>query len=317
MGRLLDGEWITADLGTDAQGRFVRRATTFRGKISADGSSGFPAVAGRYHLYISNACGWSHRCLIIRRLKGLEDAISVSFVQPFMGMENGWTLAEGADAVNGKTKLWEVYVAAQSDYTGRASVPVLWDKETKTIVSNESLDIAKALDREFDSIAGNPSLHLFPDELQVDVDKMVAANYDPVNNGVYKCGFAGNQEAHEEASRALFKRLDELEELLGKQRYLLGQRLTVADWYLFTTLYRFDAVYYCHFKCNLKRIVDYPNLWGFTRELYQIPGVAETCNMDEIKQHYYTSHESIHPRRYVPIGPEIDFDQPHGRDRFG
>ena len=314
MGQLIDGAWSTADLGPDAKGRYVRRAARFRDTITADGSSGFPAQAGRYHLYVSYACGWSHRTLIFRRLKGLENAVSVSVVDPFMG-EEGWTLADGADPIHGKSRLYEVYLEARADYTGRASVPVLWDRETATIVSNESLDIAKGFDREFDAI-GDSSVSFFVEDMAEDIDAMIQANYETVNNGVYKAGFAGSQEAHVEASRALFARLDELEQLLSKQRYLLGDRLTAADWYLFPTLYRFDAVYYVHFKCNLRRIVDYPNLWDYTRELYQVPGVAETCRMDHCKEHYYTSHESIHPRRYVPIGPQLDFERPHGRDRF-
>lgn len=315
MGRLIDGEWSNADLGPDARGRYVRRAAKFRGTVTADGSSGFGAEAGRYHLYVSWACGWSHRTLIFRALKGLEDAVTASYTDPFMG-EHGWTLPEGADPIAGKRLLYEVYTSAKSDYTGRASVPVLWDRRTATIVSNESIDIARSFDREFDGV-GASGPRFFPPGRDEEIDAMIQANYGPVNNGVYRAGFAANQEAHVEATRDLFRRLDELEALLARQRYLLGNEITAADWYLFPTLYRFDTIYYVHFKCCLRRVADYPNLWGYLRDLYQYPGVAATCRMDECKQHYYTSHESVHPRRYVPEGPEIDFDAPHDRDRFG
>ena len=312
MGRLIDGKWVTEDLGTDARGHFVRRATKYRARPTADGSSGFVAEPGRYHLYISHACGWCHRTMIFRRLKGLESAITVSRVQPRM-LEEGWEFADGGDPVLGKRRLYEVYLAKDADYTGRASVPVLWDRETNAIVTNESADICTAFDREFDAHARNPELRLFPEDLREQIDEMIAANYEPINNGVYKAGFAGSQRAHEEAATALFRRLDELETLLGERRYLCGDRITAADWFLFPTLFRFDAVYYVHFKCNLRRIVDYPNLWGYTRELYQWPGVRDVCNLDEAKTHYYSSHESLHPRRYIPIGPDLDFDAPHDR----
>jgi putative glutathione S-transferase len=311
MGRLIDGSWSIEDLGTDAKGNYVRRATKFRSLVTADGASGYPAEAGRYHLYVSLACGWSHRTLLFRALKGLEDVVSVSHMQPFMGDE-GWLLEPGGDPIHNARALYEIYTKAKPDYTGRASVPALWDKQAGTIVSNESLDIARSFDREFGAL-GNDSAPLFVDGRLEEIDAMIAANYGPINNGVYKAGFAGSQEAHEVASRAIFTRFDELEAILSKQRYLLGDTVTAADWYLFPTLYRFDACYYVHFKCNLRQLRDYPNLWGYTRDLYQTPGVAETCDLEHAKRHYYTSHESIHPRRYIPIGPEIDFDEPHGR----
>lgn len=311
----MDGQWSNTDLGADARGRYVRRAAQFRASVSAEGSTPFPAVSGRYHLYVSYACGWSHRTLIFRALKGLEDHISVTVADPFMG-EHGWTLHEDSGPVAGIDKLYELYTRMQPDYTGRASVPVLWDKETGTIVTNESKDIVRSFDHAFDGL-GATGPRLFPEDRLEAIEAMIAANYGPINNGVYRAGFAGSQDAHVEASRELFARLDALESLLADQRYLLGSEITAADWYLFPTLYRFDAVYYTHFKCNLRQIRDYPNLWGYTRDLYQQPGVAATCRMDHVKEHYYTSHESIHPRRYIPIGPDIDFDTPHGREDVG
>ncbi len=315
MGRLIDGQWSNEDLGTDAKGRFVRRASRFRGTVTADGASGFAAEPGRYHLFISYACGWSHRTILFRQLKGLTDVVSMSAVEPTMG-EHGWAFGEGGDPVLGKRYLHEVYTAAKPDYTGRVTVPTLWDRKTGTIVSNESTDIARAFDREFDAF-GDAGVRMFPEALEAEIAAMIEANYGPVNNGVYRAGFAGSQPAHEEAARELFERLDALERHLGEHRYLCGDRITAADWFLFPTLFRFDAVYHTHFKCNLRRLVDYPNLWGYTRELYQVPGVKDASDLDECKAHYYTSHESVHPRRYIPIGPELDFERPHGREGVG
>ncbi len=312
MGRLIEGKWRTGDLGPDAQGNFVRRATSFRKRIAADKLAEFPAEADRYHLYVSAACGWSHRTLILRALKGLEDVVSVSFMQDHMG-EEGWLFADGKDLLGDRQKLYQLYVAAQCDYTGRVSVPVLWDKLSCSIVSNESTDITASFDRafaEFDN--GSPTL--YPEAQAEAIEKMVEQNYHPVNNGVYRCGFAGSQGAYDEAATQLFERLDQLEELLQRNRYLLGDTITGADWSLFPTLYRFDAVYYIHFKCSRRQLRDYPKLWAYTRELYQQPGVASTCDMDSIRAHYYTSHDSIHPRGIIPIAPDIDFDEPHGRD---
>lgn len=311
----MDGRWVSEDLGTDEKGRYVRRAAKFRGRVTADGSSGFPAESGRYHLYLAHACGWSHRTLIFLALKGLEDVVSVSFVEPFMG-ERGWTFAADGtgDPVLGKRYLYEVYTAHESDYTGRASVPVLWDRETGRIVTNESSDIARDLDRAFDGVGARPRRY-FPDGTDGtdEIDAMIAANYESVNNGVYRCGFAGTQAAYDEAITALFARLEQLETLLSGQRYLLGDRLTGADLFLFPTLWRFDSIYYIHFKCCVKQLREFPNLWAYTRELYQLPGIAATCDMDKTRAHYFASHESVHPRRYVPPGPVIDFSQPHGR----
>ncbi len=302
MGRLIDGVWTTQDLGADAQGRYVRRAAKFRARV---GDERFPPEAGRYRLYVAHACGWSHRALILRALAGLEDAVPITYVRPFMG-EDGWTLTDG-------TPLWKaVYLAAQPDYTGRASVPVLFDEREGVIVTNESRDVIASLEAPMRGLAAR-AVDWFPEGKREAIEAMIDANYGPVNDGVYRCGFAASQAAHEEAAWALFRRLDALEAILSRQRYLLGDTITAADWFLFPTLYRFDAVYYVHFKCNLRPLTSYPSLWGYTRELYQWPGVRETCRMDEIKAHYYTSHESIHPRRYVPIGPILDFDAPHGR----
>lgn len=312
MGRVIDGEWVTHDLGADEKGRFIRRAAKFRDRVRADGSGPFPAQAGRYHLYVAHACGWSHRTTLFHALKGLDDAVPVHHVEPFMG-EEGWTFAGDGDPLYGKRRLHELYTLAQADYTGRASVPVLWDAETRRVVSNESRDIIEMFDREFDAFARHPDRTYFPADALECIDAMIRANYQPVNNGVYRAGFAASQEAHEEAARDIFARLDELEQHLASHRYLMGDAITAADWCLWHTLYRFDTVYYTHFKANLRHLWEYPNLWGYTLELYQHPGVAQTCDMEATKAHYFTSHESIHPRRYVPIGPEIDWEAPHGR----
>ena len=310
MGRMLDGQWITHDLGPDANGRYVRRAAQFRAVISPGGE--FPPEAGRYHLFFSYACGWSHRVLLARALKGLEPMISATVCEPFMG-EQGWTLNGLGSPVPDATTLWQVYKASQRDYTGRASVPVLWDKQTGGIVTNESMDLLTCLDTAFDQVGAN-RFRLFPADRDAEVRAMIAANYAPVSNGVYRAGFASSQQAHTEAVTGLFERLDHLEELLSRQRYLLDtDQPTAADVALFPTLFRFDTVYYTHFKCNLRHVYEYPNLWAYTRDMYQTPGVADTCNLEQTKRHYYTSHESIHPRRTIPLGPVLDFDQPHGR----
>lgn len=308
MGRLIDGQWVTRDLNNDERGRFVRKAAAFRGLI---GEPHHRAARGRYVLYASYACGWTHRTLIFRALKGLADVVPIIEVQPFMG-DHGWTFASGADWVNGAKHLYQVYQKAKPDYTGRATSPVLWDTETRSIVSNESADIIRSFDSCFSTWSANDTSY-FPPGMDARIDEMMRANYDTVNNGVYRAGFAGSQEAHEEAVRDVFQRLSELELLLGTQRYLLGRQLTAADWCLFPTLFRFDAVYHLHFKCNLKRLVDFPNLWNYTRELYQHRTVRETCRLEDVKLHYYTSHESINPRRIIPLGPFLDFDEPHTR----
>ncbi len=313
MGIMIDGVWSQEDFARrNRDGRYHRAATQFLDRITADGSSGFPAEAGRYQLYIAHACPWAHRTLIFRALKGLEDVISVSFVEPLM-LDNGWEFPAGGDPLTGARAMHEIYAKARPDYSGRCSVPVLWDKQRETIVCNESSEIIRMLNTEFDALATRQVPDLYPADLRDEIDAINALVYDNINNGVYKTGFATKQESYEEAFDALFAALDEVEARLGRQRYLCGDRITEADWRLFTTLVRFDAVYVGHFKCNLRRIEDYPNLSGYLRELYQVPGVAETVDMDHIKGHYYRSHTSINPTQVVPVGPAVDFDAPHGR----
>ncbi len=319
MGLLIDGVWHDRWYDTgETGGRFVRSESHFRDRVTADGSTGFPAAPGRYHLYVSLACPWAHRTLIFRKLKQLERVISLSVVDWLMG-EQGWAFSEREgcipDMVNGARYLHEIYAKAKPGYTGRVTVPVLWDKETGTIVNNESAEIIRMLNSEFDEW-GDPGINLFPAAHRREIDTVNAFVYDRVNNGVYKAGFATTQEAYEEAFDALFTALDGIETRLGRQRYLVGNRLTEADWRLFTTLVRFDPVYVGHFKCNRQRLVDYPNLWSYARELYQVPGVAETVNMRHIKGHYYQSHRTINPTGIVPKGPDIDLALPHDRARL-
>ncbi|QZZ21471.1 glutathione S-transferase family protein [Leptothermofonsia sichuanensis E412] len=318
LGMLVNGKWTTEWNEQDPEGRFNRTPTRFRDRITADGSSGFKAEAGRYHLYVSLACPWAHRTLIMRRLKGLETAIGVSIVDPVLS-DRGWFFSEapGAipDSVNGTQYLQEIYLKAKSDYTGRVTVPVLWDNQTKTIVNNESREIIRMFDTEFNGIAKN-DIDLYPKPLQAQVEATIEAIYTPINNGVYRSGFATSQAAYEEAVTELFQNLDYWEEVLGKQRYLCGDQLTEADICMFTTLFRFDSVYHGHFKCNLRRIADYPNLWNYLKDIYQFPGIQETCDLDHIKRHYYMSQTAINPNQIVPIGPIIDFEAAHDRDRF-
>ena len=325
MGRLVDGEWRDEWYDTTSTGgSFERKASSFRDFVTADGSpgpdgcKGYPAEAGRYHLYVSLACPWAHRTLIVRALKRLEAAISVSVVDWLMG-EEGWVFSERAgatlDTVNHKQRLYEVYLAADPRYTGRVTVPVLWDKQTGTIVSNESADIVRMLNRAFDAF-GDAALDLSPQALLPEIDAVNARVYETVNNGVYKCGFATTQEAYEEPFQALFETLDWLEERLSRRRWLVGGRLTEADIRLFTTLIRFDAVYHGHFKCNARRIADYPNLFGMMLELYQISEVAGTVNFQHIKGHYYGSHKTINPTGIVPLGPDQDLSMSHDRGRL-
>jgi putative glutathione S-transferase len=312
---MVEGEWKTERQWQNTDGRFVRSATSFRDWIADDGSSGFPAETGRYHLYVAWACPWAHRTAIMRKLKGLEEVIGLSAVGSFMG-EDGWAFHDETgvipDAVNGAYYLREVYAKADPDYTGRVTTPVLFDKETGIIVNNESREIIRMLDTEFGEFAADADF--CPADLREEIDATIDAIYEPINNGVYRSGFATTQEAYEEAVTELFDALDLWEEVLGTRRYLCGDRITEADWCLFPTLVRFDAVYHGHFKCNLRRIVDYPNLWGYLRDLYGQPGVAETVSMDHIKKHYYRSHESVNPTRIVPKGPILDFTEPHDRD---
>ena len=319
MGKLVDGVWRDEWYDTKKSGgRFKRSDSAFRDWVTADGSSGFAAAPGRYHLYVSLACPWAHRTLIFRKLKRLEAVVSVDVVHWHMA-ENGWSFGneDGDDAVTGdrvlgKDFLHQVYTTARPDYTGRVTVPVLWDKERNTIVSNESAEIIRMLNGAFD-VWGDAGLDLYPEALRAEIDAVNEPIYHRVNNGVYKAGFATSQAAYDQAFAELFETLDELEARLGRQRYLAGAAITEADWRLFTTLLRFDAVYHGHFKCNRRRLVDYPALWAYTRELYQVPGVAETVNLHHIKQHYYASHRGVNPTGIVPRGPEIDFTTPHGR----
>ena len=323
MGLLVDGEWRDQWYDTKSTGgRFRRAEAGFRNWVTPDGAAGpsgeggFAAESGRYHLYVSLACPWAHRALIFRALKGLEPHVGVSVVHPLM-LDKGWTLADeypGAtgDPVLGKSLLHQVYTAARPDMTGRVTVPVLWDKSRETIVSNESSEIIRMFNAAFNGVTGNTDDY-YPGALREEIDTVNARVYETVNNGVYRSGFATTQEAYDEAVKQLFESLDWLEARLSARRYLVGERITEADWRLFTTLVRFDPVYVGHFKCNIRRLVDYPALWDYTRELYQHPGVAETVDMDHIRYHYHASHETINPHRIVPRGPVIDFDQPHTR----
>lgn len=325
MGMLVEGKWQDTWYETKKSGgKFERRDAGFRSWITPDGEAGptgeggYKAETGRYHLYLSHACPWANRTAIFRNLKALQDAIDISVVHHFMG-ENGWTfdLEEGAtgDRENGFEFMRDVYTAAKPDYTGRVTVPVLWDKETKSIVSNESSEIIRMFNTAFIGVTGN-DLDFYPEPLRARIDEINQRVYHSLNNGVYKCGFATTQEAYEEAFMPLFETMDWLEEILSENRYLAGSAITEADWRLFTTLVRFDPVYVGHFKCNRNRLRDFPNLWNYTLELYQWPGVAETVNLRHIKGHYYTSHESVNPTRVVPVGPAIDYTAPHDRDRL-
>jgi len=323
MGRLIDGEWNSEWYDTKSTGGAFKRDTSrFRNWVTADGApgpsgeGGFKAESGRYHLYVSYACPWAHRTLIFRALKGLEAHIGVSAVHPDM-LKEGWEFGtdfEGAtgDTLFGADYLREIYTRADPKISGRVTVPVLWDKERGTIVSNESAEIIRMLNSAFDAVTGNTDDY-WPEALRDKIEPINARIYDTVNNGVYKAGFATSQRAYDEAVHPLFDSLDWLEAHLTDNRYLAGDQLTEADWRLFTTLVRFDNVYHLHFKCNRRRLVDYPHLWAYTRALYQVPGVAETVRMDHIVRHYHYSHDSINPNRIIPINPVLDFLAPHGR----
>ncbi|WP_018691761.1 glutathione S-transferase family protein [Algicola sagamiensis] len=323
MGLLIDGKWHTDWYDTKSTGgKFERKASSFRNWVTKDGqacrsgSDGFQAEPNRYHLYVSLACPWAHRAIIYRKLKGLEKMISMSVVNAFMG-KDGWHFAPGPgvvpDTINQVDYLHQIYTKAQPDYTGRVTVPVLWDKKTKTIVNNESSEIIRMLNSAFDDVGAIPG-DFSPPEL---IDKIESLNdfiYPNINNGVYRAGFATEQQAYDEAVNDVFHALDKLENILSTQRFLTGNKATEADWRLFTTLVRFDPVYVGHFKCNRKRLIDYPNLWGYVRDLYQHPGIAETVDFEYIKAHYYMSHELINPTRIVPTGPILDFHAPHDRE---
>lgn len=309
-GRFIDGQWITEkNWEKAADGSFKRQVSVFRNWTAPDGV--FPVEAGRYHLYISHACPWAHRTLIVRALLGLEDVISVSAVHPLM-TDDGWHFdAEDAeypcrDHLYGEPFLRNIYLRANSQYTGRVTVPILWDKQTETIVNNESRDIIQMLATDFAAL-GTRQADLYPEALRAEIDAAMDHIYQPINNGVYRCGFAGNQAAYDQALMELFEALDHWESVLSRQRFMTGEALTLADIALFTTLVRFDAVYYVHFKTNIQRIVDYPGLWRFVRAVHQWPQIAGTCHMDQIKEHYYRSHLQLNPRGIVPGGPVLDF----------
>ena len=317
MGQLVDGVWQTSWYDTKKTGgRFERSKTSFRSWITPDGSAGpsgtggFKAEAGRYHLYVSLACPWAHRTLIFRKLKELEGLIDISIVSPKMPDETGWSFRtdEGStgDRLLGKDTLWRVYTQAGSDYSGRVTVPVLWDKQTGTIVNNESAEIIRMFNSAFDGLTGNTDDY-YPEALRPRIDAINARVYDDINNGVYKAGFATTQEAYSEAVGKLFDALDWVEGLLGETPYLTGDGITEADWRLFTTLVRFDAVYVGHFKCNIRRIADYKNISHYLKALYEVPGIKETVRLDHIKTHYYWSHTTINPTRIVPVGPDLEF----------
>ena len=316
MGKLVDGRWYDRDaLPSNERGEFVLADSAFRDWVRRDGSTRFGVEPGRYHLYVAHACPWAHRTLIARALLGLEPAISISIVHPLM-LDDGWVFRDEPglipDPVFGARALWEIYVRADPHASCKATVPVLWDRQLNTIVNNESREILRMLSTEFRALSRTPH-ELCPEPLRAHIDETLDAIYAPINNGVYRCGFARSQAAYEHAARQLFGALDHWESLLSRQRFCAGDVLTEVDICLFTTLFRFDLVYVTHFKCNLRRLVDYPNLLGFVRDVYQTPGVAATCDIARIKQHYYGSHGFLNPQRIIPLGFEVDFDAPHGR----
>jgi glutathionyl-hydroquinone reductase len=325
-GMMVEGKWTSNWNRSDSSGKFQEKPTTFRDRVTADGSSGFKAEAGRYHLYVALGCPWAHRTLLMRELKGLNETISVSIVDPIMS-DKGWMFSEapGAipDSVNHARYLLEIYLKVDPKFTGRVTVPVLWDRQTQTIVNNESREIMRMFDVEFASLA-TQKIDLYPRDRQQTIDETIEAIYLPINAGVYRAGFATSQAAYEEAVTELFESLDRWETVLSEQRYLCGdsrserlrQRLTEADICMFTTLYRFDSAYHGLFKCNLRQILDYPNLWNYLKDLYQRPEFKATCNLDHIKRGYYMSMTDINPNRIVPKGPIIDFDDRHDRNRF-
>jgi putative glutathione S-transferase len=320
MGLLVDGKWQDKWYDTSKNGgKFERQASKFRDNVSNDEDAKYPVESGRYHLYVSLACPWAHRALIFRKLKGLEEHIDVSVVHPEM-LDNGWEFKEypgsTGDKLYGFDYAHQIYTKAKPEITTRVTVPILWDKQTETIVNNESAEIIRIFNSGFNALTSNDDDY-YPEALRQEIDDINEMVYHDINNGVYKAGFATTQKAYEEAVNALFHALDIVEERLSKQRYLVGSNITEADWRLFTTLIRFDAVYHGHFKCNKKQIADYPNIYGYMKELYQVPGVAETVNFDHIKRHYYFSHTMINPTQIIPVGPEQDLMSAHGRENIG
>lgn len=320
MGLLVDGKWQDKWYDTSKNGgKFERQASKFRDNVSNDEDAKYPVESGRYHLYVSLACPWAHRALIFRKLKGLEEHIEVSIVHPEM-LDNGWEFKEypgsTGDKLYGFDYAHQIYTKAKPEITTRVTVPILWDKQTETIVNNESAEIIRIFNSGFNALTSNDDDY-YPEALRQKIDDINEMVYHDINNGVYKAGFATTQKAYEEAVNALFHALDIVDERLSKQRYLVGSNITEADWRLFTTLIRFDAVYHGHFKCNKKQIADYPNIYGYMKELYQVPGVAETVNFDHIKRHYYFSHTMINPTQIIPVGPEQDLMSAHGRENIG
>lgn len=323
MGMLVSGRWQVDDVRHTANGEFIHTNSLIRNWITVDGrpgptgEGGFRAEPNRYHLYMSPACPFAHRTIVFREIKGLTDLISASGVNPYKG-EQGWTFGSApggsGDPLLGAKFLYEIYTHAEPNYTGRVTVPVLWDRRGETVVSNDSGDIMRMFNSAFDDLGAKPD-DLFPDSLQPKIDRLSNELHEAVNLGVYRAGFARSQSAYETAVTALFEFLEQLEETLSKQRYLCGNRVTGVDWQLFTTLVRFDSVYYVHFKCNRRRLVDFPNLWAYTRDLYQQPGVSRTVDIAQVKSHYYQSHRHLNPLGLVPVGPEIDFQTPHHRNR--
>jgi len=318
MGMLIKGKladnWLEKEID---EGEFKRMESTFRSWVRADGSSDFKAEAGRYHLYVSKACPWAHRTIIFRKLKKLENIIGLSIVEAEM-FDAGWTFSEQGeyvDNLHGFKSMHEIYTLADKEFTGQITVPVLWDKKLNTIVNNESSEIIRMLNSEFNEFT-EVKTDFYPASMRVEIDQINQPIYDNINNGVYRCGFATSQRAYEKAFDRLFNELENVENILSAQRYLLGSEITEADWRLFTTLIRFDAVYAGHFKCNLKRIADYPNLSNYVRELYQIEGIAETVDFEYIKRHYYYSHTSVNPTQLIPKGPELNFNLAHDRDKY-
>lgn len=316
MGLLINGQWSTQWYEPDEEGHFVRSQTRFRDRVEPEGR--FQPEPGRYHLYVSRACPWAHRALIVRALLGLEALLPLSVVDPLM-TDQGWHFSQGPgcipDSLFQADHLRQIYLQADAHYTGRVTVPVLWDKIHHTIVNNESREIIVMLATTFAHL-GHGDLDLYPEALRGDIDRVMDALYEPINNGVYRAGFATQQGAYEEAVHQLFDALEHWDSHLARHRYLCGHQLTLADWCLFTTLFRFDPVYHYHFKCNWKRLRDFPHLWEYTKELYQMPGVAQTCDLDHIKQHYYRSHPDVNPTGIVPVGPHIDYNEPWSRTRL-